>query len=200
MVALIYRAISDIFSGGSYENHTTAVKYILSAVIEQIVSRDFVSHDQLTDVTKNIYELIDQKAADRILQEATIRAIRTLCNDYFEILQKQRHPYITAALDYIEKNYSDPNLSLDQIAEHLRVAPNYLSTLFSKNLGVKLFDYISNYRIQRSIELLNNSNMTINEISELSGFGSVRNYIRVFKKQMNSTPGSFRKQIAGGKQ
>lgn len=122
------------------------------------------------------------------------KALDTLCQDFSDALKKLRNPYILAAQDYIEQNYSNPDLSLEEIAESLKIAPNYLSTIFSKNLGIKLFEYVNEHRLEKSIELLLGTDKTVNDISMECGFGSSRNYIRIFKKYKDNTPGAYRKQ------
>ena len=194
---LLKRVLDQEFSSGGYSEQCAAVKHMLSAVTEQIVTYDFIGHDQLTDVTPEIYGMIDRQAPAVALKAEAEKAVWQLCEDFSAALRRQRNPYITATLKYVSEHYSNPDLSLDEISEHLGVAPNYLSNLFSRSLGVKLFDYINDYRIKQSLKLLAETDRTVNDISLLSGFGTARNFIRVFKKHMDTTPGSYRKQITG---
>ena len=118
----------------------------------------------------------------------------TLCEDLDRVMDRQRNPYINAALAYIDAHYSDPNLSLEDIAESLGIAPNYLSSLFSKSLGKKLFEYVNEVRLEKAIEMLLTTRETVNDIGEKSGFGSPRNFMRQFKKYTDMTPTAYRKQ------
>jgi len=195
--ALIRRTVSGLFQNGSYEDQCLLCKSLLSAFIEKIVSYEFINHSQLSDVAPAIYRSIQDRTPKEQLKKLLYEALSTLSTDFSALLKKQRNPYVKATLDYIDQHYSNVDLSLDEIAQVLGVAPNYLSNLFSRSVGVKLFDYINDYRIKKSVEMLLESDKTINEISLLNGFGTSRNYIRVFKKYMNTTPGAYRKQQAG---
>ena len=153
----------------------------------------------MSNVYDDLATTIQNGASSEELKSSLLSALNTLCQDFSEILKKQRNPYIIAAQEYIGANYSNPDLSLEEIAENLKIAPNYLSTIFSKNLGIKLFEYVNEYRLEKSIELLLHTDKTVNEISTECGFGSSRNYIRIFKKYKDNTPGAYRKQhIAQG--
>lgn len=195
--ALARRTVESLFASGSYEERCAHAKYLLSTFIERLVSYDFVSHGSLTDVASEIYAEIENHSSDPVIQTKLYDCILTLCNDFSAVLKRQRNPYIKATLEYIGQNFANPDLSLDDIASHLDIAPNYLSNLFSKGIGVKLFDYINDIRIKKSVELLASTDHTISDIGLMTGFGSARNYIRVFKKLMNTTPGAYRKQASG---
>ena len=111
------------------------------------------------------------------------------------MLKRQQNPYILSAQDYISRHFSDSGLSLNTVAEAIDVNPSYLSKLFKSNLNINFTDYLNHYRIECSLKLLSETNRTLQDISVDSGFNSVQNYIRVFKKFMNMTPGQYRKEI-----
>ena len=169
-------------------------KLLISAVTNHILSYPFVNDSHLSSVPE---ELLFQTEISAEEQPETLRrALDTLCSDFSSAVKKLRNPYIVAAQEYIEQNYQNPYLSLEEIAESLKIAPNYLSTIFSKNLGIKLFEYVNEQRLEKSIHLLLETNKTVNEISLECGFGSSRNYIRIFKKYKDNTPGAYRKQYS----
>lgn len=92
----------------------------------------------------------------------------------------------------IRNNYMDINLSLEQIADHYKMSPNYLSKIFKEKTMYSIADYIINIRLENAKELLINSNKNINEISELIGFVNTKYLFKVFKKKFGVTPREFR--------
>ena len=58
-------------------------------------------------------------------------------------------------------------------------------------------DYLNSVRIAKAREMLDNTGMSVNEICQATGFNSVQNFIRVFKKYVGMTPGQYRKQQDG---
>lgn len=197
--SLIDRTMNNIFSEADITLQEELSKRIISALTSHMLSYPFVNDSHLSNVYDDLATTIQNGASSEELKSSLLSALNTLCQDFSEILKKQRNPYIIAAQEYIGANYSNPDLSLEEIAENLKIAPNYLSTIFSKNLGIKLFEYVNEYRLEKSIELLLHTDKTVNEISTECGFGSSRNYIRIFKKYKDNTPGAYRKQhIAQG--
>lgn len=191
---LIDRTITDIFKENSHQKQCENSKRLISAITDNMISYQFVNASELSDVYSNISLEIDSGISSDEMIQAIHKSIDILREDFSEILKKQRNPYIISALEYIKIHYGNPDLSLEEMAENLNIAPNYLSTIFSKNLGKKLFEYVNEYRLKKSIDLLFDTNKTINEISIECGFGSARNYIRIFKKYKETTPGAYRKE------
>lgn len=193
--SLIERTIDDIIKSGILADQTNNCKRLVSAVTSHMLSYPFVSDTHLSDVYNQLsLKLKEDNFSSEALKENVQEALLILCGDFSEALKKQRNPYIMAAQEYIRQHYGSPELTLEEIAENLKIAPNYLSTIFSKNLGKRLFEYINEYRLDKSIELLLNTAKSINDIGEESGFGSSRNYIRIFKKYKGLPPGAYRKQ------
>lgn len=93
----------------------------------------------------------------------------------------------------IRENYGNVNLCVNFISDRLSISANYLSRAFKEQTGENLLDYMRRVRIDAAKELLENSNMTIEKISEETGFSNSNSFQRVFKKTEGVTPGSFRK-------
>ena len=93
---------------------------------------------------------------------------------------------------YITSHYEE-NICLKDIAKQLKVSYVYLSRLYSKNIHVRFNDFINSLRIRKSISLLTDNNLSISEISFMCGFGSIRNFNRVFMNEFGCTPKEFRK-------
>jgi len=191
---VLNRTLDAILADPDPARREEHAKRLISAVTENMITNRFVVHEHLTDVSGQLADAIREGLTGEQLMEQTRQGVYTLCENLDRVMDKQRNPYINAALEYIDAHYSDPNLSLEDIAESLGIAPNYLSSLFSKSLGKKLFEYVNEVRLEKSIEMLLTTRETVNDIGEKSGFGSPRNFMRQFKKYTDMTPTAYRKQ------
>lgn len=108
--------------------------------------------------------------------------------------QKQKNRYIAMAKKYIADNYMDQDLSQSVVADAVGTSASYLSKMFAANLEVSFSSYLSQYRVRKSCELLQATSLPVKEIAWQTGFNSVQNYIRVFRKTMGMTPGQYRSQ------
>ena len=93
---------------------------------------------------------------------------------------------------YVQKNYTN-DFSLEQLSSDLSISRSYLSTYFKEKTGINLSVYINNYRIMKSLDLLKDTDITIQDISCHVGIPNTNTFIRLFKKYMGVTPGHYRK-------
>lgn len=101
---------------------------------------------------------------------------------------------IWAALDYIDRNYFKPDLSLSEAASQANFSEKYFSTLFNKRMGMPFSHYLKNLRIHHAKEMLTGTSMKLKEISEAVGYNSVEYFVRVFSAQEGMSPSAYRKK------
>ena len=98
----------------------------------------------------------------------------------------------TQALDWVKENHADVELSLNQLASHVNVSPNHLSTIFSQQTGQTFIKYLTEYRMNKAKELLRCTNMRSSEISEAVGYKDPHYFSYMFKKTVGMTPTNYR--------
>lgn len=103
-----------------------------------------------------------------------------------------QNSYIAYTLNYIQKHYTTKILQED-IALQLHISIRYLSKLFKSYMGVTLSNYINIYRINRSIKLMQDTDLTLTEIALQVGFKDSQHYSKVFMNIINATPSHYRK-------
>lgn len=87
------------------------------------------------------------------------------------------------------------DLSLKVQAAYLNVNPSYLSTLFKKETGLTLTEYINRKRIEHALLLLNSTDMQIQMIAQYCGITDVNYFTKTFKKIVGKTPKEYREMI-----
>ncbi len=110
--------------------------------------------------------------------------------DYANDINKK--DIITAVKKLIEKDYAQPDFSLNTVAEKLYISSPHLSTLFKKEAGMHFNEYLSRVRIQKSISLLESGKIPVSEIGKLIGYSSEKHFFVVFKKVMGMSPAKYR--------
>lgn len=104
------------------------------------------------------------------------------------------NPKIRMVIDYIHKHY-DQDLNLEELSQYVGVNSSYLSRLFKEQTGGVLIQYINQYRVNKSIEMLQHSTMKTYEIAEKVGFKSTDNFYIAFKKLVGHSPNEVRKNL-----
>ena len=85
-------------------------------------------------------------------------------------------------------------LSLDMVSEYLGISSPYLSTLMTRFLSMGFVEYLSRYRLDQAKQLLEMTNISVSEVGLKTGFNSVQNFGRVFKKYNGESPGKYRER------
>lgn len=136
------------------------------------------------------------KAVGQIRESLTFReAVQTAaacCQEIFEH-QNKLSVEIYEAVQYIEKHLSE-KLTLNQVAFHIGLSPNYLSSLFKKELHISFVDYITESRVKKAKDLLLETDLKTHEVAEITGFADDSYFSKTFKKITGKLPSSFRKR------
>ena len=95
------------------------------------------------------------------------------------------------AIEHIHKNF-DTNISTDFMADQLNINKCYFCNLFKKETGFTFTNFLKKFRVEKSKELLKNSNLSILDVAISVGFNSQNYYSMSFKKLTNITPLEYR--------
>ncbi len=92
----------------------------------------------------------------------------------------------------IEENVLNPNFSIAQMAGDFSLSVNYLRNLYKAGTGESLSARITRKRVEAACKLLDNSDETIDSITEKLGFSTRNYFFTFFKKHMGMTPTQYR--------
>jgi AraC-like DNA-binding protein len=96
-------------------------------------------------------------------------------------------------LSYISQHY-DEKITLKDLAESALISEREAIRCFKKNVGKAPFDYLTEYRVGKSRELLSDTDLAITEIAMNTGFTSSSYYGKVFRRYFGMSPMQYRKQ------
>ena len=112
----------------------------------------------------------------------------------FQLFNTMVHKYCLLVKTHSMQNYSQlaNDLSLKAHADHLNVNASYLSTLFKKETGMTLTEYVNRSRIDHAIFLLNTTDMQVQSIAQSCGVPDVNYFTKLFKRLIGKTPKEYR--------
>ena len=124
--------------------------------------------------------------------------VRQYAGNVFESLQDlnsssgQRQGML--AMDYIQNNYMDTNLSLNSICSYLNISTSYFRTIFKEMTGETFIEALTRTRMEKAKELLENTTMKNYEIAEKVGFSDPHYFGISFKKMTGKTPTEYARE------
>jgi len=131
--------------------------------------------------------------------ESLIALIQRLHNDGHELFEKRPKPdeispppksLVNKATVIMNRRYRE-TIGIANVAEELGVSPNYLSTIIKKDTGRSFTRHLTELRLDKSRELLKQSNANIGSIARSLGYQSGRHFTRLFKDRFGMTPSQW---------
>ena len=164
------------------------------------------------DITQLIYSFLKEKGilAHKLITGKTKDILLELSTSSLESMIMYISYLVNAALDYVAFSSSDnsvasiicdyinihfcEDINRNSLAEIVYLDPDYLARLFKKETGYSLMNYIIKKRIETAKDLLVNTNLSVNIISDKVGYGNYSYFTRLFKKETGVTPLDYRKK------
>ncbi|WP_300382834.1 AraC family transcriptional regulator [Clostridium sp.] len=102
-----------------------------------------------------------------------------------------KNPFINRAIEYIHVNYSK-NICIDTICKDLNINKCYFCNLFKKETGYTFIQFLTLWRVEKSKLYLQDSSLTLLDVSLNVGFNNQGYYSTIFKKATGQTPSQYR--------
>lgn len=106
--------------------------------------------------------------------------------------QTQGKKILQTALDYIEENYMQTTLNLNEVAQAIGMSPNYFSGMFSQEMKLTFVEYVTNKRMEQARRLLRDSDQSTAQIAAAVGYKDAHYFSFVFKKTVGVSPREWR--------
>lgn len=144
----------------------------------------------------NLYEqLLELRESEEMLRWFDVKVLKPYITELTETQDIKLKQIVESVIVSLEQIYMK-DISLEFCADMHDMNSFTLSRAFKKVIGVNFIDYLTDLRLKKSKELLENTNLKISDIAEKVGY-QVTYFNRIFKKYENMTPGQFREKYRG---
>lgn len=128
---------------------------------------------------------------------AAIQANIKKLTDFFQEQWTAKSASAFHLKEQIENSFTQPDFSINQLADQFHVSIAYISYLVKKEVNQNFSDYVWELRLGRARELLLNTDQSIDEISMAVGYLNTSSFRRKFKQDTGLTPSQYRNQKGG---
>ena len=94
---------------------------------------------------------------------------------------------------YVEKNFSNADLTVGDVAANVYLNPGYLRSLYKKEMGLTINNYITQLRMNRARELIEKGEVKLSEVASLSGFNDAGYFSKCFRRFYGLSPSEYLK-------
>lgn len=158
-----------------------ALEHGANVFIDKPVDMDFL-FKQVGNLIKNQNELKELYSKKYIAEPSKI----TISSMDEELLKR--------AMEQIEKNISNSDYDVESFVSDMGIGRTLLYQKISDIVGMSIKEFIMDIRLKRSAQLLKESDLTISEIADRTGFNNPKYFSICFKKHFELTPTEFKKK------
>lgn len=109
--------------------------------------------------------------------------------------RNKSNPYVAKMAALVEEHFAE-NLTLGSVSGDIGLNPEYAGKLFRMEEGESFSEYLNRYRIARMLECMaQDPSLSFEQLAPCMGFQDLRNFYRIFKRLMQTTPGKYKSSL-----
>lgn len=181
---------TDTLKKGRYNPFSVRVAVSnISNYIMQLASRMW---------TRKLKPLADVDAPLKISRALLLREMLEPLKEQVRIIllrenerENIRNYTLLKAISYIREHYQE-KISQEEVADYLAITPEYLSTLFHREMNINFSAFVNEFRVSHAKRLLKTTDLKIYEVAEKVGFSDTKYFNKVFKDIEGISPKEFK--------
>ena len=180
------------FPEKTLQQHHIEVMELISALYRFSTNNDLAAEEFSRDMGKLYTRIIDLEPD--VLKGWMMEMSLSFREQIIQDRNKSTKSFVARAIEYVENNYGDEDLSLDGICEYLGVSNSYFSTIFKKETGNAFITYLTDYRMDRAKNLLIETEEKSYIIAKQVGYTDPNYFSYVFKRRFGVSPSNYRRE------
>ncbi len=145
-----------------------------------------------SDTFDNAFATLSGENDIKLIKEFALKFLMECTHAVTSIKKAEENPIIKKVCAYVDENLAQ-DISLETAADFAGVSSFYLSKLFKEEKGETFINYISDKRLEKSRQLLEQTELSIKEITAEVGYNDQNYFSRIFKSKYGLSPKEYRK-------
>ncbi|MDY3917918.1 MAG: response regulator [Candidatus Limivivens sp.] len=181
----------------NYGTRNRSIYYVQNLILSIMNSLDTsaLNEDEIFSQEQALCNSIYQKEQLSEIAQELIRFCEGLAGSLHDEKDSYCKKQALIALDYIEKNYWDSQISLNSVCNYLAMSTSYFSSIFKTYTGETFIEALTKKRIEKAKSLLENTTKKTYEIAGEVGYSDPHYFSSAFKKMTGMTPTEYGKKV-----
>lgn len=167
---------------------------IMNTLLRKAAEQGGVHPLYLDDISSNYAIEIEQMASEKAIYELMHNMFRTYCVLVKKHSVKGFSAPVQKAITQIDSDISSA-ITTSTLAQKQNVSASYLSSIFKKETGKTITEYINAKRVDMAKDLLKRTNLQVQTIAQHCGIMDMNYFSKVFKKYVGKTPKEYRESL-----
>ena len=164
---------------------------IMNTLLRKAAEQGGVHPLYLDGVSSGFAMDIEKISVEKGVRDLMYEMLRTYCVLVKKHSMKGYSSPVQKAITHIESDLS-ANISTSVLADRQNVSTSYLSSVFKKETGKSITEYINSKRVEMAKDLLKRTNLQVQTIAQHCGIMDMNYFSKVFKKYVGKTPKEYR--------
>lgn len=180
-------------SSDSFSNH----KYyaiVMNTLLRKAAQDGGVHPIYLDDMSSAFANRIEQVSSIDAMRELMQTMLKSYCRLVRKHAGRQYSSIVQKTISLIDYDLSS-NLTLSYLAKAQNISPGYLATIFKKETGKTVTEFITDRRIEHAMRLLSTTKLQVQTVALHCGIMDVQYFSKVFKKKTGKTPKEYRESV-----
>lgn len=173
---------------------TMMYRFFVLVEMKNIIQKKEDFPMNLLQQLNNVSSLIHIANNQQQYQDVLDTIIDSLIEFQIPSAMLKHNKLIKQAVHFIEHHYTNPDMSLNMVAQEVSLSPSHFSTIFSQSMGKTFIDYLTEQRIQQAKKLLLKTNLRLTEITLRIGYSDPNYFSFLFKKKQGVSPTEYRQK------
>ena len=187
------------------QNFDTEIFYMFEVQSRNKISVFKSDHPVYNTLKTYMNESYDEYLAKDVCYKLPIRAniylmmtslLRYYCGSKNELDRMIYHNVmrLRPVITYIAEHYKE-KIYIETLSDMITVSPDYFTKMFKDSIGRTPIDHINGLRINRAMQMLATTDISVNDISDGLGFSNSNYFHKIFKQYMDTSPAAYRKLV-----
>lgn len=153
--------------------------------------KEEVGEESISDINFEVKELRDTYVISLIIQ-VLVLANRCVLHDSSKNVKDLQIDTINKIVKYIYSHLQD-KITLEKLSKIFFMSESSISKILQDNIGMNFSEIINEMRINKSLDLLMYSDLSLNEVAEIVGYTDASHFLKAFTSKEGVTPNEYRK-------
>ncbi len=193
------KRLAKYVSSGRIEDVKSTTEEILaiSACLNSEIQSLHICFEIINCLNSNKLFAFNMEKMQKANEKPALEQLFTLILEHVKCVKKEdetSNSFIDEVVEFIQAHFCDYDFSVNHLADCFHVSVSTLSKKFKTTTNQSLLNYVTDLKIQKAKQMLENTKLPVSDISNLLGYAQSSGFIRKFKEEVGVTPQQFRQQ------
>ncbi len=184
--------VNEVFTDNFSVEPGKVLNWCIRSLCDIVEYFQLASYPEMEGITVVELQTISTLYFYVTLRTVYMKKIQKICRFLKDLKGNSNEAIVDKICGIVKKEYMDPELSLQDIAQRMNISYNYLSTVFKQINGKNFSAYLIDVKMSRAKQMVLEGSLKMYEIAEKVGYSNAKYFTEQFKKTVGMTPSEYK--------